>query len=74
MQAQAAEFSGFAGRIPLLFGGEFKNTLFDAFILKHALKWAFASIYELVHARIFQCIKTIRNLQKKATHHAANRF
>ena len=39
MQAQAAEFSGYAGKIPLLFGEKsFETVCSDSFILKQALK------------------------------------
>jgi len=41
MQAMAAEFSGYAGKIPLLFGQKsLKTVYFDSFILKQALKQA----------------------------------
>jgi len=39
MQAQAAEFSGYAGKLRCFFGEKsFKTVCFDSFILKQALK------------------------------------
>jgi hypothetical protein len=39
MQAQAAEFSGYAGKLHCFFGEKsFKTVSFDSFILRQALK------------------------------------
>jgi hypothetical protein len=44
MQAVAAEFSGYAGQILLLFWKEqFQTVCFNSFILKRALKWAWSA-------------------------------
>jgi hypothetical protein len=69
MQAQAAEFSGYAEKLRCFFGGKsFKTVCFDSFILKRALKQTRSVCLraEIIQARFSFCVRRGSNPQPSA--------